>query len=128
MGSYEVGENYHVSLTAAGGISPTVARIADKVILELNAFHSDKTALIHDVYEPLDAPFRMPIPITKPSDRIGTPYLEIPKSKVVAKEIENVKSLGVKIETNVVVGKSITVDELIEDEESYEKMKSSEEN
>ena len=79
----EVGDNYHVSLTAAGGISPTVARIADKVILELNSFHSDKTGLIQDVYEPLDAPFRLPIPITKPSDRIGKPYVEIPKSKVV---------------------------------------------
>lgn len=79
----EVGENYHVSLTAAGGISPTIARIADKVILELNSFHSDKTGLIQDVYEPLDAPFRQPIPITKPSDRIGKPYVEIPKSKVV---------------------------------------------
>ena len=33
-----------------------------------------------------------------------------------AKEVENVKSLGVKIETNVIIGKSITIDELIEEE------------
>ncbi len=79
----DCGENYHVYLTAAGGIAPTVARISEKVILELNSFHSDKTGLIQDVYEPLDAPFRQPIPITKPSDRIGTPYVEIPKAKVV---------------------------------------------
>ena len=69
----ECGENYHVYLTAAGGIAPTVARISEKVILELNSFHSDRTGLIQDVYEPLDAPFRQPIPITKPSDRIGKP-------------------------------------------------------
>ena len=41
------------------------------------------------------------------------------KSAVVAKEIENVKSLGVKIETNVVIGKSTTIDELM-DEEGFE--------
>ena len=46
----------------------------------------------------------------------GIPEFRLPKEKVVAKEIENVKSLGVKIETNVIVGKSITVDELIEEE------------
>ncbi|MCR5116999.1 MAG: NADPH-dependent glutamate synthase [Lachnospiraceae bacterium] len=46
----------------------------------------------------------------------GIPEFRLPKDAVVAKEIENVKSLGVKIETNVVIGKSITVDELIEDE------------
>ena len=33
-----------------------------------------------------------------------------------AKEIENVKSLGVKIETNVVVGKSVTIDQLMDEE------------
>ena len=46
----------------------------------------------------------------------GIPEFRLPKEKVVAKEIENVKALGVKIETNVVVGKAITIDELIEDE------------
>ncbi|MBR4993554.1 MAG: NADPH-dependent glutamate synthase [Lachnospiraceae bacterium] len=46
----------------------------------------------------------------------GIPEFRLPKTKVVAKEIENVKSLGVKIETNVVVGKSITIDELLNDE------------
>ena len=46
----------------------------------------------------------------------GIPEFRLPKKAVVAKEIENVKSLGVKIETNVVVGKSVTVDELLSDE------------
>ena len=46
----------------------------------------------------------------------GIPEFRLPKTKVVAKEIENVKSLGVKIETNVVVGKSVTIDELLEEE------------
>ena len=46
----------------------------------------------------------------------GIPEFRLPKQAVVAKEIENVKSLGVKIETNVVVGKSVTIDELLDEE------------
>ena len=46
----------------------------------------------------------------------GIPEFRLPKEAVVAKEIENVKSLGVKIETNVVVGKAVKIDELIEEE------------
>ena len=46
----------------------------------------------------------------------GIPEFRLPKDKVVAAEVENVKSLGVKIETNVVVGKSVTIDQLMEDE------------
>ncbi len=49
----------------------------------------------------------------------GIPEFRLPKEEVVAKEIANVESLGVKIEKNVIVGKSITIDELIE-EEGYE--------
>ncbi len=46
----------------------------------------------------------------------GIPEFRLPKKEVVEKEIENVKSLGVTIETNVVVGKSVTIDELLEEE------------
>ena len=46
----------------------------------------------------------------------GIPEFRLPKERVVRKEIENVKRLGVKFETNVVVGKSVTIDNLIEDE------------
>ncbi len=46
----------------------------------------------------------------------GIPEFRLPKEAVVAKEIENVKSLGVHIETNVVIGKSITIDQLISEE------------
>jgi len=46
----------------------------------------------------------------------GIPEFRLPKSEVVAKEIESVKALGVKIETNVVIGKAGTIDELMEEE------------
>lgn len=46
----------------------------------------------------------------------GIPEFRLPKEDVVQKEIDNVKSLGVKIETDVVIGKSTTIDQLLEDE------------
>ena len=46
----------------------------------------------------------------------GIPEFRLPKSKVVDKEVENVKSLGVKIETDVVIGKAVTIDELLNEE------------
>ena len=70
-------------LTAAGGISPTAARLAKHVILELNSFHNPNAKFIHDVYEPLDPPYRKAIPIEHVSDRIGKPYVEIDPKKIV---------------------------------------------
>ncbi|MCR5607512.1 MAG: NADPH-dependent glutamate synthase [Lachnospiraceae bacterium] len=46
----------------------------------------------------------------------GIPEFRLPKEKVVKPEIENVKSLGVKIETNVIVGKSVSIDQLLNEE------------
>ncbi|MCQ4741419.1 NADPH-dependent glutamate synthase [Blautia producta] len=46
----------------------------------------------------------------------GIPEFRLPKDKVVKMEVENVKALGVKIETNVIIGKSTTIDELMEKE------------
>lgn len=46
----------------------------------------------------------------------GIPEFRLPKDEVVKAEIDNVKALGVKIETNVVVGKAVTIDELLNEE------------
>ena len=46
----------------------------------------------------------------------GIPEFRLPKDKVVKPEIENVKKLGVKIETNVIIGQTVTIDELLSDE------------
>lgn len=47
----------------------------------------------------------------------GIPEFRLPKDTVVKSEIENIKKLGVKIETNVIVGRTITIDELLENED-----------
>lgn len=46
----------------------------------------------------------------------GIPEFRLPKEKVVKKEIENLQKLGVKIETNVVVGRTVTIADLMEKE------------
>jgi succinate CoA transferase len=79
----EVTEDGKIYLTAAGGISPTICRLAPKIIVELNAAHSKSCMLLHDVYELQDPPHRREIPIYKPSDRIGTPYIQVDPAKIV---------------------------------------------
>lgn len=49
----------------------------------------------------------------------GIPEFRLPKRKVVEQEIENVRKLGVRIETDVVVGRTITIDQLF-DQEGFE--------
>src|SRR5574344_756573 len=67
----EVTEDGKIYLTAAGGIAPTVCRLADRIIVELNSAQSPNLKYLHDVYEPLDPPYRREMPIFKPSERSG---------------------------------------------------------
>ncbi|ABK62469.1 NADPH-dependent glutamate synthase [Clostridium novyi] len=46
----------------------------------------------------------------------GIPEFRLPKDTVVKNEIENIKKLGVKLETNVIVGRTANIDELMEEE------------
>lgn len=70
-----------VYLTTAGGIGQTVANLADKIIIERNTYHH--TMGLHDVYEPLDPPYRREIPIYNAADRVGKPYVQVDPKKVV---------------------------------------------
>jgi len=79
----DISDDGKVILTSGVGISPTVARLADHIIIELNSYHPKEIAGMHDIYEPADPPVRREIPIYTPSDRIGTPYLQIDPTKVV---------------------------------------------
>ena len=46
----------------------------------------------------------------------GIPEFRLPKDTVLKREIEAVKALGVKIETDVIIGRTVTIDSLIDDE------------
>ena len=58
---------------------------AERVILEVNSWQPVALEGMHDIYYGLEAPpKRGPIPLVKPGQRIGSPYLEVPADKVVA--------------------------------------------
>ena len=65
------------------GILPTICRLADKILIELNRFHPKALRGIHDIYEPEDPPMRREIPVYKPSDRIGQPFVKVDPKKIV---------------------------------------------
>ncbi len=73
-----------VILSASVGISPEALRVAKKIILEVNPSIPDYTGF-HDIALPSIHPrVGWPIPIVNVNDRVGTPYVEIDKSKVIA--------------------------------------------
>ena len=58
---------------------------AEKVILEVNAWQNEALEGMHDIYYGTALPpARVPIPLVKPDDRIGSPYLKVDPAKVVA--------------------------------------------
>lgn len=79
----DVTEDGKIYLTSGVGIAPTLARLADKIFIELNAYHPKELKGIHDIYEPADPPLRREIPIYSSDDRIGLPYIQVDPKKIV---------------------------------------------
>ena len=71
-------------LSTSVGITPTLLKMADYVIVELNSAHAGKLTGMHDIYVPEMPPYRKPFMITAPGDRIGTIYAEVDPKKVIA--------------------------------------------
>ncbi len=69
-------------LTTSVGVTPTIAKSADKIIVELNERHPAKIIGMHDLYEPINPPYRREIPIYTSSDRIGDRTLKVDPKKV----------------------------------------------
>jgi len=78
----DINEKGEIILTSGVGISPTIARLADRIIIERNSKHPKFIKGLHDLYEPLDPPYRKEIPIYSPSDRIGDAILRVDPSKI----------------------------------------------
>jgi succinate CoA transferase len=79
----DISDNGEIVLTTGVGIAPTVARMADKVYIELNRRHPAALRGFHDIYEPLDPPHRLPIPLLKPTDRIGSTVVKVDPKRIV---------------------------------------------
>ena len=73
------------------GMTPTVAQMAKKIIVEVNEAISPEVEGLHDIYIPLDPPYRREIPVYKPSDRIGSTLLKVDPSKIVGIVKTNLK-------------------------------------
>jgi succinate CoA transferase len=78
----DINEKGEIILTSGVGISPTIARLADRIIIERNSKHPKFIKGLHDLYEPLDPPYRKEIPVYSPSDRIGDAILRVDPSKI----------------------------------------------
>ena len=93
------------------GIAPTVCRMAKRIIIELNHHLPEGLLGFHDIYEPLDPPYRREVPIYKPSDRIGTPYIQVEPEKIIGivdtdlsdgvKDFDTLNEVTMKIGKNV---------------------------
>ncbi len=71
-----------IVLTSAVGAAPTFARVADKIIIELNRYHPAFLRGTHDIYEPSDPPERSDIPIFEVSDRAGRAVIMVDPSRI----------------------------------------------
>ncbi len=90
----EVTQDGRVYLTTSVGISPSVLRHADKVIIELNRHHSHRLSEMHDIFILPRPPQRSPIPIQHPMAKVGTPFAMVDPKKIVA-IVENDEPDGV---------------------------------
>jgi succinate CoA transferase len=79
----EANGNGEITLSSSVGAAPTFCRVAERILVELNRYHPPDLHGFHDIYEPADPPHRQPIPITKPSDRIGSTVVKVDPRKIV---------------------------------------------
>ena len=79
----EMSPNGDVVLGAGVGMTPTIAMMAKKVIIEYSSYYQTSFRGFHDNFILADPPHRREIPIYKPSDRIGSTVLHIPHDKII---------------------------------------------
>lgn len=76
-------DNGDIVLGNGVGNVPTYAKLAKKIVIELNSHITPHIEGLHDIYLPLDPPHRREIPIYKPSDRIGETLLHVDPAKII---------------------------------------------
>ncbi|MDE5676141.1 MAG: succinate CoA transferase [Muribaculaceae bacterium] len=107
----EMNPSGEVILGAGLGMTPTIVKLAKKVIIEYCSCYRTSFRGFHDNYVPLDPPHRREIPIYKPSDRIGTYALQIDPKKIIgvvpSNESESVKSFTSINDTTRAIGRNV---------------------
>lgn len=92
LGNIDVALVEALAITEDGGIIPTTSvgvmpqaiKNADRVIVEINTSQPMELEGVHDIYMTEKPPYRKPIPITHPGDRVGTTYIPCDPEKIVA--------------------------------------------
>lgn len=107
----EMNPSGEVILGAGIGMTPTIAKMAKKVIIEYSSYYRSSFRGFHDNYVPLDPPNRREIPIYKPSDRIGSPILKIDPKKIIgvvpSNESESIRSFTSLSDTTRAIGANV---------------------
>lgn len=76
-------EDGELVLTSAVGISPTICGLADHIIVEWNKKVPAALRGFHDIFEPLDPPYRKPLTLMTPSDRMGSNVIKVDPEKII---------------------------------------------
>ncbi len=82
----DVTEDGEIVPTCGVGITPTIARMAKLVIVELNSWHPKALRGMHDLLELTNPPHRGEIPVYSVRDRIGKDHVKIDPAKIVVVE------------------------------------------
>jgi succinyl-CoA:acetate CoA-transferase len=92
LGEIDIAIIEAVGFTEQGNIIPstsvfdgaTFIQMAKRVMVEINSFYPVELYGIHDIYLTKNAPYREPIPIYQPGDRIGMPHIPVESNKIVS--------------------------------------------
>ncbi|MBD5310503.1 MAG: succinate CoA transferase [Muribaculaceae bacterium] len=107
----EMNPTGEVILGAGLGMTPTIVRMAKKVIIEYSSYYRSSFRGFHDNYVPLDPPHRREIPIYSPTDRIGSPILQIDPDKIIgvvpSNESESVRQFTERTDTTRAIGRNV---------------------
>ncbi len=100
-----------VVVSCGVGNVATYAKLAKHVFIELNDKLPASLLGMHDIYTPLDPPYRREIPIYRPDDRIGSPVLKIDPDKIVGivktSSYDCVKPFSAPDEVSTQIGRNV---------------------
>lgn len=107
----QITNNGELILSTSVGITPTLVKVAKRIIIELNGAHSEKLAGMHDIYIPEIPPYRKQIPIYNVNDRAGSISVKVDPKKVagvvITNERDHIAGFTPLNETTIQIGQNV---------------------